>query len=124
MAKHTLVLHYCGGAAARISHSVFSELGDISNALPELREHYIDTRDYNLDTPIRGDLFRITSADNSKIERVGSGNERRGSIRDITLGVQKYLDEKKYLKPITGEFHVVVSSMSGGKHFARVTQVA
>lgn len=114
MAKHKLIVSAFGGGGYNVVNKVVSELEEISNALPELVYHFVDTKEFNGTEPLRGDYYRIVNTSNSGAVIEGSAGDRRTNATEIMSGVQKFLDEKKYTKRVTGEFHLACFSAGGG----------
>lgn len=110
-----LICHFCGGAGINISDKVFTQIAELGDGFSEVVFNYLDTSLSNI-TKIdrKGEFWQITTRSHTKAVINGSGGETRTHATDIAVNIQEYLDSKKYTKPVNGEFHVVVSSASGG----------
>ena len=114
-AQNKLILHLCGGAGINIGDKVLSTVADLGEGFADLVFNYIDTSRSNIDkiNPL-GKFTHINAASFGKGVIDGSGSVRSANAQDIEVGVKNYLDENRYTKNVTGEFHVVISSGSGG----------
>lgn len=113
--QYKLILHLCGGAGINVGDKVLSTVADLGEGFAELVFNYIDTSRSNIDKikPL-GKFTHIGAASFGKGVIDGSGSVRSANAADIEAGVKKYLDDNKYTKNVTGEFHIVISSGSGG----------
>lgn len=113
--QYKLILHLCGGAGINIGDKVLSTVADLGEGFAEVVFNYIDTSRSNIDKiePL-GKFTHIKTQSFGKGTIDGSGSVRSTHAADIDVGVKAYLDSMKYNKPVTGEFHIVISSGSGG----------
>lgn len=110
-----LICHFCGGGAINLSDQVVSPIADLGPGFADIVFNYLDLSYANISKiEPRGDFWKIETSQHGKAAIDGSGGERKINAADIQLSARAYLDNKKYLKVNPNEFHVVVSSFSGG----------
>jgi hypothetical protein len=111
-----LVIHACGGCGISIVEKIKDNLDKLGNGFSTLEFNFLDTTESSIKDSIFGmdSFYKITSSkfDDKGID--GSGGERRTNAVEIDKGVQTYLDDKNLHSLSTGEYHVVISSCSGG----------
>lgn len=115
--QNTIHFHLCGGAAINIGDTVISNLMELGKGFSKIEVSFLDTSTNNIsklknyDDP---DFHRVSNAGFTGGEIVGSGGDRTTHVEPIKMFVNEYLDTKKLTEPVSGIFHVVVSSLSGG----------
>lgn len=109
-----LIIHYCGGAGINIGRSINNVLDGLGEGFCSIVPRYIDSSANNIDAANRDSLWRIGSDAFVDAAIDGSGGERKTNIQAIMASVKCYLDENKHTASVTGEYHVVVFSASGG----------
>lgn len=115
MARNKLICHFSGGCAINISDAVVSDISELGDGFAEIVFNYIDTSDANIKKiEPKGEFWKIETAQHGKAAIDGSGGERRLNANDIMRSTKEYLDTKKYTKLNPNEFHLVISSGSGG----------
>ena len=113
--KNTIVLHLCGGAGINVGDKVLSRVAELGEGFANIEFNYIDTSKSNIDKINKlGEFTQIDAASFGKGQIDGSGSVRSAHAKDIENGVKLYLDKNGFTKNVTGKFHVVVSSASGG----------
>jgi len=119
IAPTTLIIHACGGAATNVLKKVRKALlpyGE-KNAFTKVKIRYIDTTTSSVkDIPLSSveEVFTIEEHKSSKPELDGSGGLRGYNAESISIGVKKYIDNYKIHQPVTGEYHLVLTALSGG----------
>ena len=113
--KNKVIIHACGGCGFRVTNKVLHMLSELGDGFADVEFKYVDTSlvNFNKITP-KGDLFEITTKNFGKEKPTGSGGERSTHDKDTILSVKEYLDKNKYITPVNGVFHIVISSVSGG----------
>ncbi|MDE6209891.1 MAG: hypothetical protein K2M73_09505 [Lachnospiraceae bacterium] len=109
------VVHAVGGCGISVADKVLSRVADLGEGYAEFEFNYVDASRANIDNiKPRGEFWQIDqqNADGSRID--GSGGERHENADSIVKCMAKYLDDKDIRKPVTGIYHMVVSSVSGG----------
>lgn len=112
--KNKLVVHACGGTGINIAIDLKNH-SDLGEGFADIEYQYIDTSDNNiskLDDPDAA--HRIQTNKNAKQEINGSAGERGTHADDIMESVKKYTDDQNYTGFKNGEYHVIISSASGG----------
>ena len=115
----TLVIHACGGAPTNILKKIRKNLlpyGE-KNAFTELKIRYIDTTTSSVkDIPltVNEEVFTIEEHKSSKPDLDGSGGLRGYNAESIKIGIKKYIDQYSLHQPVTGEYHLVLTALSGG----------
>ena len=110
-----MIIHYCGGAGINVSRVINEELSELGEGYCSIHPRYIDTSENNMGGLDLDLLWRVATPEFGGEDIDGSGSERRSNSVAITESVKDYLDESNHHNPVTGEYHVVVFSGSGGK---------
>lgn len=116
MEENKIIGHFCGGAGISISDKAISMVSDLGEGFAEIEYNYIDTSDsnyHNLENK-RGSFWQVKTKSHARGLIDGSGGERATNLDDILGNIADYLDQKKIKKAVTGEYHMVVFSASGG----------
>lgn len=116
MEENKIICHFCGGAGISISDKAISMVSDLGDGFADIEYNYIDTSDSNYHnlSEKRGEFWQVKTKSHSNSLIDGSGGERGTNLEDIIDNVSDYLDSKKIKKSVTGEYHMVVFSASGG----------
>ena len=111
-----MIIHAIGGAGTNIGKFVYDQMKDLGEGFADVEIHYMDTSNNNIDKidhePEQFTLVREIS--NAKDKISGSGGERQTHVASIMENVKTYIDDHKFLKYKTGEYHIVIGSASGG----------
>jgi hypothetical protein len=113
--SNKIIVHACGGCGINIADQVLTRVADLGEGFSDLKFHYVDTSTSNIDkiTP-RGEFFKITAQSYGAEKIDGSGGSRQKHAADITKNMPTYMNTIGIHKRITGEYHMVVFSGSGG----------
>ena len=113
--ENKMICHFCGGAAISVSDKVFRPVSELGDGFANVEFHYVDTSTANISKiePL-GEFWQIETSLHGKEKITGSGGERTTHINDARVSINKYLDNGKWTKMVPNEYHVVVSSASGG----------
>lgn len=115
MDKNTMIIHGAGGAGINICDKVFNMVSELGDGFANVKFNYIDTSTANIDKiEPKGQFWLVKTKQHSKETINGSGSERKTHVGDIMANVVEYLDNNKITKKIPGEYHLVISSGSGG----------
>lgn len=114
--KNKIIVHCCGGAGINIGDKTLAGITELGDGFADVDIRYIDTSKSNIKTVTHNQekFHLIKSNDHSGNLIEGSGGERATHSIAIQNGVVEYLNESKILKPVVNEYHLVVSSGSGG----------
>lgn len=113
--RNDLVFHFCGGGGISVSSKTVNFISELGNGFANIIYNYIDTSDATISKiQPKGDFWKIKTSQHGKASIDGSGSERYTNSKDIQVSVKEYLDSKNYLKLNPNQYHVVVSSLSGG----------
>lgn len=114
--KNKIRVHCCGGAGVNIGDKVLSRISELGDGFADIDISYIDTSRSNINTVThnKDHFYMIKANDHSDDFIEGSGGERAKHSTAIRNSVMEYLNENKIFKPIVNEYHLVVSSASGG----------
>jgi len=112
--SNKLILHYVGGAGINISKDINTALSELGEGFCNVLPHYVDTSNNNIHGIDNPDLWRVKSTQFSGVDIDGSGGVRKTNAPAIADSIKEYLDHHNYKAPITGEFHIVLFSASGG----------
>jgi len=107
-----MYMHYCGGAGINIGRDINRNLTELGDGFCKITAKYLDTSGNNVSE--NEDLWKINTATFAGPAVSGSGGERRTNAGIINTSVSEYLDKNKLLVSVTGVFHIVVFSGSGG----------
>lgn len=110
-----IIVHAAGGCGISVADKVMTRIAALGDGYAEIVFKYIDTTKNNIDhIEPKGEFWQITqkNADGSAVD--GSGGERSAQAGNIDKSIKEYLDHNKIYKQVTGEYHMVISSMSGG----------
>jgi len=106
----------CGGGGINIADAVISNVAELGEGFCDVNIHYLDTSRNNIDkigyTGSQFTLVKTASFGKSNID--GSGGERSTNSKEIAETVKLFLDKNNYTKPVTNEYTIVLSSVSGG----------
>lgn len=113
--NNKMICHFCGGAAISVSDKVFRPVSELGDGFANVEFHYVDTSTANISKiqPL-GEFWQVETSLHGKEKITGSGGERTAHINDARVSINKYLDNGKWTKMIPTEYHIVVSSASGG----------
>jgi len=118
--ENNVYVHYCGGCGINIAIDVMKKVCDNGQGggLPSIEHNYIDTSRANIkgvNVPIlEGEFWKIETKNHDTPLIDGSGGERSTHASDILSSMHSYLDNKGIKEPVTGEYHLVIFSASGG----------
>ena len=106
-----------GGCGISIASKVVTDIETLGEGFSTVKVKYIDTSDNSIKyvdhDPKDFFLIETKSISGSKIS--GAGGERNSSITgDVVVNTKEFLDKYKFVKPVTGEFTVVLFGASGG----------
>jgi cell division GTPase FtsZ len=110
-----IIVHACGGAGINIADQVINKVSELGEGFSNIEFQYVDTSTSNIDkiTP-RGEFFKITAQSYGAEKIDGSGGSRQKHAADITKNMPTYMNTIGIHKRVTGEYHMVVFSGSGG----------
>lgn len=112
---NTLVFHGCGGCGINALDFISNRLDALGEGFAKPKYLYIDTSRANIDKiQPKGEFWLVKTKAHSKMEITGSGGERAFNANDSMANVKEYLDTNNFIKRNPNEFHVVISSASGG----------
>jgi hypothetical protein len=110
-----IIVHACGGAGINIADQVINKVSELGEGFSNIEFQYVDTSTSNIDkiTP-KGEFFKITAQSYGAEKIDGSGGSRQKHAADITKNMPTYMNTIGIHKRVTGEYHMVVFSGSGG----------
>lgn len=113
---NTLRIILCGGAGISIGDKVVNKLEDLGSGFSNIEKYYVDSTKNNINKVEHDSsrFFQIKNTTSSGVEIDGSGGERSTNFEAASINVKEFVDKHKLNKKVTGEYHVVVFSFSGG----------
>lgn len=115
--ENKIIIHAAGGAGINQAIKIYDNVDHTYGTVIET--NFIDTSMKNAmayvdKIKIDEDLYIIKSMSHQNDDIDGSGGERSHNYEAITESVKMYLDHHRINKNVTGTFHIVLFSASGG----------
>jgi len=114
--KNKIIAHGCGGGGISLCGKVLKMVDELGDGFAKIEFNYMDTSDNNI-KEIEHDpskFWWVKSKGFNSSDICGSGGERKTNAEDIAINVKEYLDKHKYLTKHTNQYHMIVTSGSGG----------
>lgn len=110
----SVTIHAAGGGGINIANSLNDGITALGDGFATTSMYALDTSMSNLREDNLKNFTKIDTHGHSSESIDGSGGERATHSKEIVSAVGKYLDKQNLIKRVTGEYHIVVFSASGG----------
>lgn len=118
MKQNTIKFIGCGGAGIMLTGSIGKMITDLGSGFAKIERRYVDTSESNIkliaDADMANEFHHVVNSGHSGAVINGSGGERRTNAKEIISSVKEFLDKDGIGEKVTGVYHVVLFSASGG----------